>query len=362
MYVKVKIIDDNGELKGRAYTYETDLDLGVGDLVVADMAGTDKVLSVTEVGIEVGEVNFEIKKIKRLATDEDDLQETVDMQIVEEQLPVIRINYDELKAALTEMLRKYKGLVVTAETLSGCKATQRELAGIRGKLDRWRIDKSKELSLPIEAFKNQCKELVALVEEVEKPIKEGIALFDDDKRAEKAETATKLIAEVVTQVGLTEKFAKQLTVIDKYCNLTATQTTVKDDLLARATALLAEQNREQDILDIITSTVEAENSRLKNPMNPEDFTKLIDAGLPAKDVISQIKLRADNIQEAEKPKEEPQEEPPKEVEPPVLLAEDSHPKHFAVYRVEGTESQLLGLSAFLRNANIKYKVEEQGRL
>ena len=69
-----------------------------------------------------------IKAIKGLATDievGEGKEPTIDIKIEEETLPVIRINFDAMKDALTGTLEKYKGIVVTKETLSGCKATQK---------------------------------------------------------------------------------------------------------------------------------------------------------------------------------------------------------------------------------------------
>ena len=41
----------------------------------------------------------------------------MEVKILKEQLPVIRINFEEMKSALTETLKDYKGIVVTEETL-----------------------------------------------------------------------------------------------------------------------------------------------------------------------------------------------------------------------------------------------------
>ena len=120
-----------------------------------------------------------------------------DIRIIEEQLPVIKINFDQLKEGLSETLKIYKNIVVTEETLPGCKQTQKELAGIRIKLDTYRKDKKKKLSKPIEAFENQRKELISLIEQAEAPIKDGIKVFDDQKREEKRLAAVKLIGVVI---------------------------------------------------------------------------------------------------------------------------------------------------------------------
>ena len=70
----------------------------------------------------------------------------MEVKILKEQLPVIQINFDEMKLALSETLKDYKGIVVTEETLPTCKTTQRELAGVRNKIDTYRKDKKKILS------------------------------------------------------------------------------------------------------------------------------------------------------------------------------------------------------------------------
>ncbi len=103
----------------------------------------------------------------------------MDIQVTEFQAPKIAINYETLSAELDKFLVDYTGLVVTEQTLAGCKAAQKELAGLRVKIDTYRKDKKKELEKPIKDFEAQCKELISLVDSVEQPIKEGIKVFDD---------------------------------------------------------------------------------------------------------------------------------------------------------------------------------------
>ena len=161
----------------------------------------------------------------------------MEVQIKEFKEPVIKINFEELKAELEKSLKDYEGLVVTEETLSGCKAAAKELAGVRRKIDQYRKDKKKEAEKPIKDFEAQCKTLIGLIEEVEKPIKDGIQVYDDKKREEKRAVAEKIIADVVESSGLNEKFAKRLDVQDKYMNLTATKKSIQEDVETRAFAL-----------------------------------------------------------------------------------------------------------------------------
>ena len=49
------------------------------------------------------------------------------MELVEKelQMPVIKINYEDLKEELSKSLKDYEGLIVTADTLAGCKNAQK---------------------------------------------------------------------------------------------------------------------------------------------------------------------------------------------------------------------------------------------
>lgn len=284
----------------------------------------------------------------------------MEVKVLNEVMPVIEINFEQIKANLADTLKKYNGIVVTEETLSGCKSTQKELAGMRIKIDTYRKDKKKELSKPIEAFESQCKELIALVEKAEQPIKEGIKLFDDAKRDEKRKVAEKLIGVVIEEVGLNEKYGSQLTVNEKYCNLTAKESDVKADLEARALVLLSEQNREAELMEIIKDSIDMENERIETKLKFEDFQRLIDRGVPTKDILAEVKARAESIYKAEHP--EPKTENVIELPTVAKKEEVSKVTYYANYRITGSETELKGVSQYLKSMGISYKVIEQGEI
>lgn len=285
----------------------------------------------------------------------------MDIQVTEFKAPVIAINYETLKAELVNSLENYKGLVVTAETLEGSKAAQKELASLRVKIDTYRKEKKKELETPIKRFEAQCKELIALVDDVEKPIKEGIKVFDDKKREEKRQQALELIKEVAEAQGLNEKYTAQLTVIDKYMNLTATKKAVKEDLETRAFALKVEQDRETERLEIIKNVLESENAKLKTKMSISLWQRDINANVPTSEILEKIKQQAALVYAAEnKPVEQPKEEPVKE-EPkaePALQAVPIEPEkmYTATYKLVGKVEELRSVSRFLKEHGISYEV------
>ena len=385
MLIKVKIIDDNGQAKGRAYTYKSDIDVEVGDMVLADMAGGDKILMVTETNVPEKKTDFEIKTIKGLAgileidslADEIEEVPTLEFTVKKEVLPVIQINFKEMKTALEETLTEYEGIVVTEQSLTTCKGKQRDLASLRVKIDNYRKDKKKELSRPIKAFEDQCKELIGLIEQAEQPIKEGIKTFDDKKRDSKRLHAIELAKEVAEEYGLNEKHADRLEILDKYCNLTAKSNEVREDLISKAMALKVEQDRELELIEIIKDTIESENEKINLKMEFKDFEKYISIGMTAREVIGEIKNRAERIYAAENPPEpepipEPIQEPVPELAPepiqqpepikPMMPEEIEESTYYAVYKIVGKIEELRSVSSFLKQNNIQYTVTDQDEI
>lgn len=288
----------------------------------------------------------------------------MEVKILQESLPIIQINFDEMKSALVETLKNYEGIVVTEETLSTCKATQKELAGVRNKIDTYRKDKKKILSKPITDFENQCKELISLIEQAEEPIKQGITIFDDKKREIKRNQAIELAKEVAEEYGLNEKYTTRLQILDKYSNLTAKSNEVKDDLSSQAIALKVEQDREAELIEIIKDTIESENERINRKMQFEDFQRYIDRGMTTKDVIAEIRLAANRIYEAEHPKQVEVKETILEpvIEPPTNETKVIEQTYYANYKITGKHSQLLAVSKFLKSNGIDYEVTDQGEI
>lgn len=232
---------------------------------------------------------------------------------VSKQLPIININYEDVKASLIETVDKYKGIVVTEEGLKDCKATQKELAGLRNKIDEYRKAVKKEISEPITVFENQCKELIGLVLEAEKPIKEGIEVFDNLRREEKRTKVLGFISESVQVHQLNEKYSSRLTVLDKYLMLTGSLKSIKEDVEQRALMLLQEQDKELGMIQVIQGTIKGVNETIKTPLKFEDFKNLIDMNYPVVKILEEINKRAAMIREAEKPK--PVEQPKEEIKP-----------------------------------------------
>ncbi len=296
--------------------------------------------------------------------------------VLKKELPIINMNFDEVKASLIETTEKYKGIVVTEEGLKDCKATQKELAGVRNKIDDYRKAIKREMEKPIKAFEVQCKELIGLVEEAEKPIKDGILVFDNKRRDEKKLKALELINECVQALGLEEKYASRLTVLDKYLNLNGSVKSVREDIELRGNMLKNEQSMEKAKAEMLKGTIETTlesiNKTIKTPLKYEDFQKYIDFGWDAARIIKEINDRAELIREAERPKEEPkpvenvevpkQEEPKKEeVIQPQTEPKKEEPLYFVDIKVIHNLENITKLSQFLKENGYEYLVKSKGK-
>lgn len=284
---------------------------------------------------------------------------------VNKQLPVITANFDEVKESLNQSLEKYKGIIVTEETLQDCKKTQQDLSKVRNSIEGFRKSVKKDMEVPIKEFEAKCKELVGLIGEVEQPIKDGITVFDNKRREEKRTKALEFIQDAVVKHGLDEKRASKLTVIDKYLNLSASGKSVKEDIEQRALMLLQEQDRELGVMQVINGTIKAVNEGINTKLKIDDFKTLIEMNTPVARIIEEIHKRAERIKEAEKPKEEVKVEPPKEeVSIPVDLKAHAPVKEEKLYfyelKIIADSEHMLMLKNLIQSEGFKYETINKG--
>ena len=294
--------------------------------------------------------------------------------IVNTQLPVIKTNFEEVKESLKRNLEKYENTIVTEDNLKDCKAMQKELAGLRNQVDNKRKEVKRVLEAPIKEHDKETKELIAIIEEVEKPIKEGIKVFDDKRREEKRKFADVKIFEICQKLNLEKKYADQLTVLDKYLNLSASAKSVVEDIEQRAEALKQQQNMDKVKAEMIKANIESAletvNLTLKTPLEYKDFEKY------GPRIVREINERAAQIRQAEKAAEEmatkriEEEKQKEEVQIPMDLnpkapevhkeVEEDEPRLYVELYVEHNLEEMKILSKYLKDKGYKYIVREQG--
>lgn len=215
--------------------------------------------------------------------------------ILEKQLPIVKINFEDVKNSLIENATKYKNLVVTEESLKDCKQMQKELSRTKKDLDNYRKTVKGEMLVPVVAFEAQCKELIGLVVEVENPLKDSIAIFDDKVRDKKREVAQEEINKAIKELGLNSKYVARLTLIDEYMGLSISIKKIKEDIERRSLLLQQEQTQEAENLQIIKDTIENCNKNIDAKMDLQDFQSFINTDAPISQVLSAINDRMERI-------------------------------------------------------------------
>lgn len=89
----------------------------------------------------------------------------MEFKVNEYQLPVeISFNFDELKAELTEKVKKYELMTYTEEQIKEAKADRANLNKLKKALNDERIRREREYMQPFEEFKGKIKEIIAIID------------------------------------------------------------------------------------------------------------------------------------------------------------------------------------------------------
>lgn len=222
---------------------------------------------------------------------------------VNKTLPVINMNFEEVKTSLQETLSKYENLVVTDENLKDCKASQKDVSKLSKDIDNYRKTIKKELEAPIKVFESDCNELKGMADKVNEKLKGEIAVYDDKKRVEKVQYAKQIIALIVVELGLEPKYSQRLVIDPVYSNLNTTKKFIKEDITSKAERLKKEQEEEHQRKEMIKTSIDAAvegaNATLNTPLVAEDFYQYIERGYDLAHCINMVNAQAGTLRRAE---------------------------------------------------------------
>lgn len=225
-----------------------------------------------------------------------------ELVVLNKQMPIISINFDEVEQELQGLLTTYTGLEVTEETLPACKDVQKRLAKLGKEINQRKIDIKKELSAPIVEFETRCKKLIAMVDDVNKPIKEGLQVFEDKRKAEKRAQIQFYIDSKAEETGLLPKYASSVEISEGYLNVTAKLKDIQQTIDRQIELLKNQQeeairNRETVIQHIAQVS---EMLDLSQPFTTEEFNYLLNQEtIDVAKAVSEINQKAKYRKEAE---------------------------------------------------------------
>ncbi|MDU2063747.1 MAG: DUF1351 domain-containing protein [Sporomusaceae bacterium] len=199
-------------------------------------------------------------------------------------------NFAEIKANVQEYIAKYHGLVVTEENLKEMEVAQKEIAGVRTKIDGFRKEVKKRLEIPYKQFEAQVKELQALVEEAERPLKEQILQYENERVCKAESDLLDFAEKTAYNLGLRPEYVGRFAIQSKWTNRSARLSSSKKEIVQVLDELLSQQNAYDEAeklkvqrADLIASLCEvhSQSTGLKTPVTPEDVEQLLtDTPLP----------------------------------------------------------------------------------
>lgn len=259
--------------------------------------------------------------------------EVTELQIVEPQILSADINvttnFEEVKQNLKAITEKYKGLVVTDQNQKDMEKTLREVVSLRTSIQKFEVNGKRKLRKPVDQFAEACKELLKIVNEAERPLREQLDAYE----ARRQESVTKVILhkyeEMALDAGIREEF-RSCDILSKWMNKTAKLKDTYEDIARLVSEQTAMQKQHDDLKELRNSRrelallqIEKANRdyALATPITEDFLTdELLDTSAEIiKNTINEEALRRHEMDENARQVSSPAvSAPPPAAKPPVV--------------------------------------------
>lgn len=166
-----------------------------------------------------------------------------------------RIEWDSeaAKSYIVSIIAPYRGLVVTDDNVKDMEKTQKELASMRRKIEKFRKDTKREAEEPIKAFEMEIKDIQKVIADAEVPIAKQLEKYEL-KRVNNVRSAIMAEAkEVAIHESLRDEYMVDFVINQSWTNRTAKEAFVSQGILEKITELkrvqdLDDQQKQMEIL------------------------------------------------------------------------------------------------------------------
>lgn len=269
------------------------------------------------------------KELKTIDTE----AEVTELQIVEPQILSADINvttnFEDVKKNLQTITEKYKGLVVTDQNQKDMEKTLREVVSLRTSIQKFEVNGKRKLRRPMDQFAEACKELLKIVNEAERPLREQLDAYE----ARRQEGVTKVILhkyeEMALDAGIREEF-RSCEILSKWMNKTAKLKDIYEDISHLVSEQATAQKQHDDLKELRNSRrelalLQIEKSNrdyaLATPITEDFLTdELLDTSAEIiKNTINEEALRRHEMDENARQVSSPAvSAPPPAAKPPVV--------------------------------------------
>lgn len=259
--------------------------------------------------------------------------EVTELQIVEPQILSADINvttnFEDVKNNLQAITEKYKGLVVTDQNQKDMEKTLREVVSLRTSIQKFEVNGKRKLRKPVDQFAEACKELLKIVNEAERPLREQLDAYE----ARRQEGVTKVILhkyeEMALDAGIREEF-RSCEILSKWMNKTAKLKDIYEDISRLVSEQATAQKQHDDLKELRNSRrelallqIEKANRdyALATPITKDFLTdELLDTSAEIiKNTINEEALRRHEMDENARQVSSPAvSAPPPAAKPPVV--------------------------------------------
>lgn len=256
-----------------------------------------------------------------------------ELQVIEPQILSadlnVTTNFEEVKQNLKAITEKYKGLVVTDQNQKDMEKTLREVVSLRTNIQKFEVNGKRQLRRPMDQFAEACKELLKIVNEAERPLREQLDAYE----ARRQEGVTKVILhkyeEMALDAGIREEF-RSCEILSKWMNKTAKLKDIYEDISRLVSEQATAQKQHDDLKELRNSRrelallqIEKANRdyALATPITEDFLTdELLDTSAEIiKNTINEEALRRHEMDENARQVSSPAvSAPPPAAKPPVV--------------------------------------------
>ena len=278
-------------------------------------------------------------------------------------VPEIKWNNEELKAAIAEKMKEYKGLVFTEETISEGKKDRANLNKLRGAIDDERKRVKKLCMEPCNRFEKEVKEVLALVDEQISAIDVQIKEVEQIKREEKR----KAVQELFESIGFQKFVTLEMIWDEKWLNASVALSKVENQMKETMYRIGEEVGTISRLPEFSFEAMEVYKKTLDLTQAIKKGQELADIQKRKEEALARQKAEEERrkAEEAAAGKESENPEEAADTHDALKKAEEndytrvvSEPVTRIDFRVWGTTEQILALRDYMKQNNLKFgKVE-----
>lgn len=275
----------------------------------------------------------------------------------------IKWNNEELKVAIAEKMKEYKGLVFTEETISEGKKDRANLNKLRGAIDDERKRVKKLCMEPCNRFEKEVKEVLALVDEQISAIDIQIKEVEQIKREEKR----KAVQELFESIGFQKFVTLEMIWDEKWLNASVALSKVENQMKETMYRIGEEVGTISRLPEFSFEAMEVYKKTLDLTQAIKKGQELADIQKRKEEALARQKVEEERRKAEEaaagKESENPEEaadthDAPKKAEENDYTRVVSEPVMRIDFRVWGTKEQILALRDYMKQNNLKFgKVE-----